>query len=366
MNEKLKACIRLVDDLAERKKYNLRPTPERRSREKEKENRDTLKGLPDINELDEPLDLEDFDLPEFFSEQNNELEDEEFKELVQRYNRLLGRNTPPATPYATPPLSPNIIPIPDLNMTTTAIVTSAARFVGKESSTDPEKKKREYYDVERYLADVDSRIAARKLVEDADKIKEALLLVDSEHGDAHRLMTQSIFTKLKTYDEFKLQCRQIWKPKAFKDKLYNLQQLRTIKRKGTTEFGFIADVQTIIDRVVSDVKDGSKVKVEKGGERNEMVDLTEITTYFAFSTIYDSLSEEHQRAFKKIKLDPKVGLVNLMDSIMEKANETRLKQEVVACTENHLPSANDKVEKTLVTQQSNKNNQGKKGNFQRG
>ena len=118
------------------------------------------------------------------------------------------------------------------DMTTTAIVTTTSRFVGSVNSSDPDKKQRERYDVDQFLADVDSRIHTRGITNDAGKIKEALLFVDPDVGDAHKLMTSSTFKNLTTYDAFKACCRKIWKPKAYKDKFYNLQQLRNMKKKG--------------------------------------------------------------------------------------------------------------------------------------
>ena len=350
VNEKLKACVRLADELdpIKNRKYNLRPTPDRRARRKEKEDRRIDKLLP-INDESE-IDLEGQD--------DEEDDDDDFDELLLRYRRLLeGDETP---------IIPSVSPIPVLNMTTTAIVTTTARFVGTVSPSDPDKKKKEKYDVEAFLADVDSRIAVRNLTKDEDKIKEALILVDPDKGDAHSLMTSSTFTEIKRYEDFKIRCRKIWKPKAFKDKFYNLQQLRTLKKKGTTDFSFMAEVRTVIDRVVADIMDNSKITKVKGGKREENADIREILTYVAFSTIYDSLSEENQRAFKKITLDPSVDLIDLMDSIIEKAGESRINQETVVYTESQSSSKSDKVENTLVTQQSSKNSQVKKANQQRG
>ena len=368
MNEKLNECIKLAE---ETERYHFRQTPDRQSRRKEKENRDKKSSLTPVLEV---IDESDLDLPEI----DDDTEDEDQQDLVKRFYKLLGKEKPLSTPVPSPVNSPENrtrSPSPQVSpprtlasrliMATTAVVTNAARFVGTVSSTEVDKKRKEKYDVEQYLADVDSRITANRITVEADKIKEALLLVDPEVGDAHALMTSTLFTQISTYEDFKIKCRKIWKPKAYRDKFYNLSQLRTLKKKGTTDFNYMAEVRTVIDRVVTDIKGNKKIKRIEGGKRDEMADITEIVTYIAFSTIYDSLSEDFQRAFKKLELDPTTDLIDLMNNIMEKANENRIKHEVVAYTEDQNPSRTNKVESTLVTQHS-KNSQAKRGNYQRG
>ena len=162
MNEKLKVCVELASNynLDENSRYNLRQTAERRSRRRQRE------------EL--ILNWEDINLPEFFREgrrQRGEIildwEEINLEEFFFENNSV-------------DPLSN----VDLITMTTTAIVTTPARFVGTVNSSDPEKKKKEKYDVDQFLADVDSRISNRGITADADKIKEALLLVDPEDGDA--------------------------------------------------------------------------------------------------------------------------------------------------------------------------------------
>ena len=52
----------------------------------------------------------------------------------------------------------------------TAILTHTAKFAGNVDDDDPDKHRIERYDVNHFLADVDSRIASRRIEEEADKI----------------------------------------------------------------------------------------------------------------------------------------------------------------------------------------------------
>ena len=352
MNEKLDACVKDAEkfNVNVTKGYDLRQTPERRSRIGQNRIENDWKILTDIEETDKSNVDNTEEQTDVTSESGTTENDEEFEELLRQFNKFW-EDINSYTPLVVNPLD-NLT-----DMTTTAIVTTTSRFVGSVNSSDPDKKQRERYDVDQFLADVDSRIHTRGITNDAGKIKEALLFVDPDVGDAHKLMTSSTFKNLTTYDAFKACCRKIWKPKAYKDKFYNLQQLRNMKKRGQTDFSFAVEVQTAIDRVVEDINTNANiVKVD-----DTKADIRQLMTYVAYSTIYDSLSPENQSAFKKIPLNPQETLIDTVDKIILKASETKLTQEVVACTGSSSPSSS-KVESTLVTSQGKKGNNNNRGN----
>ena len=227
MNEKLDACVKDAEkfNVNVTKGYDLRQTPERRSRIGQNRIENDWKILTDIEETDKRNVDNTAEQTDVTPESGTNENDEEFEELLRQFNKFW-EDINSYTPLVVNPLD-NLT-----DMTTTAIVTTTSRFVGSVNSSDPDKKQRERYDVDQFLADVDSRIHTRGITNDAGKIKEALLFVDPDVGDAHKLMTSSTFKNLTTYDAFKACCRKIWKPKAYKDKFYNLQQLRNMKKKG--------------------------------------------------------------------------------------------------------------------------------------
>ena len=232
-------------------------------------------------------------------------------------------------------------------MASATLIAQTTTFVGNLDPNDPDKRKREAYDVEQYLADVESRIQDKECTTFKEMMKEAIALVDSGKGDAHEIMISTTFSDLTTFDEFKQLCRTIWKPKAYKDKIFNLQAPKNIKMTGS-EFSYMTQVRAAIDRVVEDIKNNSNIK--KTGKDNHNADIREIVTYVTYGNIYDALNEDYKRAFKKLDLDPRIELVVLMDNIMQKANEVKLKQDIVAHTETCSLGPEEKSERTLVTQ----------------
>ena len=103
----------------------------------------------------------------------------------------------------------------------TAVLTHTAKFAGNVDDDDPDKHRIERYDVNHFLADVDSRIASRGIKEEADKIKEALVFVHPDKGDAHTIIISSMFKAVTTWADFKSKCRSIWQTQEHKDKFYN-------------------------------------------------------------------------------------------------------------------------------------------------
>ena len=93
MNEKLKVCVELASNynLDENRRYNLRQTPDRRSRKKENEIRERNRHLETIDEIDETnLDLTGFFLGQRRQREELILDWEEinlkFMELKNEYN----------------------------------------------------------------------------------------------------------------------------------------------------------------------------------------------------------------------------------------------------------------------------------------
>ena len=102
---------------------------------------------------------------------------------------------PTTVPIPAPPAQPNpVLPDPspqnpDPNPSIpvehpfgmAALVTQTARFCGTVSVSHPDKAALEEYDVSKWLADAETRIAARRITTEAEKIEEARLLVSADH-----------------------------------------------------------------------------------------------------------------------------------------------------------------------------------------
>ena len=113
-----------------------------------------------------------------------------------------------------------------------AVVTQAARFCGHVDKSNPDRDRLEEYTVTQGLADVEARIASQKITEDSLKIKEALILVSTDFGNAHSVLTGAGFAELKTFEEFKEECYSFWKPTGKKYKLLNICKFLCTSRRG--------------------------------------------------------------------------------------------------------------------------------------
>ena len=280
--------------------YNLRRTPGRRSLHKQYQ--DELSGLNDLDDIaEEPELLDELDESE---DSDSELEI---------------------------PAIPDRIPI-DFNMAT-AVITNATKFTGNISDkTDPEKARLESYTVHQFLADLDSRIASQKITDEAAKIKEAQWLIDKDKGDARVILLSPQFAELKTYKAFKAKCIEVFQPKDYKDKFYNLQQLRALKVQGS-EYTYMVDIRKAIDNVVNDIVANNNIVRVNGGPRHQMADIREVISYVSYGTIYAMMPEEYKAAFKKIQLDPREDHFTLLNNLKEKISENKVR------TENEITAA---------------------------
>ena len=226
----------------------------------------------------------------------------------------------------------NLDPIPELpedflieDMAT--VIVDNTRFVGHIADpNDPDKDRLESYTVYQFLADLDSRIQSKDIKTDLAKIKEAKLLVDKEKGDAKEVLLSPIFAEITTYDRFKTKCKEIWQPKEFKDKYYNLTQLRTLAEKGS-EYTYMSEMRKAVDNVVNDVIANDNITKHAGAPRDQLVDVRELVSYISFGTIYANKNDDYKAAFRKIQLDPKEDHFTLLNRLKEKISETKIRKE---------------------------------------
>ena len=109
--------------------------------------------------------------------------------------------TSPITPVQPPfnPLNP-VRPV-SANMAT-AVIHRQPRFCGTVGNEHLDKIKLEEYTVDQWLSDAESLIASKGITADKDKIQEALLLDNNEHGDAHAMITTGLLSRVNTFQQF--------------------------------------------------------------------------------------------------------------------------------------------------------------------
>ena len=204
------------------------------------------------------------------------------------------------------------------------------KFVGTiKDPNDPDKALLESYNVNRFLADVDAQISAKKITEDADKIKQAHLFVSSDKGDAKALILSPAFENV-TYDEFKELCKLTWQREEFKDPFYNLIKFKNLKSDALSA-DFMAQLYDYGKRLREDIISNRDFPKEKVGDNENMVDIQHVINYFSYGLMYENLPEQYRNAFKECTIDPKVGPIKTLSNIKSIAikKQTRLETETV-------------------------------------
>ena len=88
--------------------------------------------------------------------------------------------------------------------------------------TIPDRDRLEEYTVTQWLADVEAHITSQKITKDSLKIKEVLMLVSTDFGNAHSVLTGAGFAELKAFEAFKKECYSFWRPTGKEVKLLNI------------------------------------------------------------------------------------------------------------------------------------------------
>ena len=215
------------------------------------------------------------------------------------------------------------------------------KFVGRISDpNDPDKARLEAYDVNKFLADVDARIASKNLTEDAAKLKEAHLSVSTEKGDASIIMISPIFENI-SYEEFKQLCKRTWQPVEYKDHYFNLTQMLRLKQKGTN-LNYVVEVGASMERVKQDIIGNRNIEVRDFDGYNEMVNLTEVLRYITLGTIYSEMDDDYRIAMKKVPINPAEHHIDMINKVEEKVRESKIRQEdeIALATQNKRYQAN--------------------------
>ena len=191
----------------------------------------------------------------------------------------------------------------------TAIIAQTARFCGNVSASNPDKARLESYTVNQWLKDVESRITSKKITAESDQIKEALLLVSTEHGDAHGIITDGALASQTTFKEFKEGCLDLWRPAEHQDKYHNVRAFSVLRfRESAGEL--ISDVERAIKRLTEDIRLTNDITIANRESWNkepaascpeDLVSLSAVLKYLSFANMYYALPADYQIAYKKIE-----------------------------------------------------------------
>lgn len=225
----------------------------------------------------------------------------------------------------------NLIPLGTniADMSGAGVVTQNIRFCGHVGRNHPDKQRLENYDVDKWLADTEGRIASFNITSEANKIKQAMLLVSPDVGDAHSTLNCKGFAKIATFDEFKAECRLLWSSPQRSDRLLNLYKFRSANFDADSMPNLYAQVQNNLETVKSDMMSLPKLTVggksEFDDENKQLVDLDEVLTYIAYGTLYAVFGERERQAFKEIELDPTITISRTLSQIQDQKQKRETK-----------------------------------------
>ena len=207
----------------------------------------------------------------------------------------------------------------------TAVVTQTARFCGHVESSNPDKQRLEQYNVYRWLSDVETRIASLKIQAESDKIKEALLLVSTDFGNAHAALNGAAFQGIKTFKEFKAECVSLWKPAEKADKLANIHKFINTRREGESLVSAYTNITNNMEQVRKDILSLPQFPTSVDDDTQKVtVDLDNVLRYFAFGVLYETCTENERKALKRITLDPTKRLTAAVENVKEEVAKSNV------------------------------------------
>ena len=231
------------------------------------------------------------------------------------------------------PPNNNNPPLPTtLTMAELPIITQTAQFCGNVPIGHPEKETLESYDVYRWLEDADNRIASKRITSEEAKIREAKLLVSTVCGDAHYALNSKGMLKFKNYEDFKKECRILWRQVEEKDKFSNIIRYLSCKYDGQSMPRMYADIDHNMEVLMDDIEAlatfpvGSFEEPPQGNGR--LVYMDHMLRYIVYGVVYAILGEEERKAFKRVPLDPKESLAHTLLKIQDNLYERKTKVDV--------------------------------------
>ena len=225
---------------------------------------------------------------------------------------------PPTTTTSTPSTSTTSVTSSPIQCSQTYTLT--IKFCGNVPDGTADKAKLEAYDVNRWLADTQTRIAAKGITDPRLMIKEAKLAVNPDVGDAARVLNTGRMCVIENFDVFKEKCLRLWRPPEEKDRFLALLQFLSVKRQDTIG-SYISDIEKSRQDIITDLtsdsnfKQGTAAEWQASGRTDTLVSLDEILNYVSWGIIYQDSSPTWRKAFRKIKPKFDADYIELLSDI---------------------------------------------------
>ena len=220
----------------------------------------------------------------------------------------------------------HLLPNSTANMAT-AVIQRVAKFCGKVDKSNPDKERLESYTVDQWIRDVESLHTNKRVTGEKEKIQEALLLVNNEHGDAHQIITTGMLSRIDTFKDFKEKSLILWRQKAQTDAFFNLVNAQKVPYADNLG-NYLSQIETMMVRVKDDMIRNSKMITDKPGkfDKNKLVvGLDEVVRYMSYGAMFLGVPDAYKKALKKNEIDPTKDSVTLFNDLERETEKNVLK-----------------------------------------
>ena len=192
---------------------------------------------------------------------------------------------------------------------------SVAKFCGNVHGR-ADAQKWMAYDVYRWLKDSECRITSKKLTTDADKIRETILGVHPDIGDAAEVCASDLFSSETVYDAWKTLVTRYWLPVRSSDAYMAVAQLLGVEFD--PHFGkMVVRVERAQKAITADIKTTKQVLITKGEDwpddrkTEEVIAVQDILNYLGAGVLFSKLSPAAQEIFRDVEYKPTERLIEL-------------------------------------------------------
>ena len=238
--------------------------------------------------------------------------------------------------------------------TPTAWITS--KFCGYIPEGVPNREQMLAYDVNRWLCDTETRCLVKGITDDRLKIREAKLSVNTEYGDACRVLNIGRLNEISDYSLFKSKCLKFWRPASEKDRFLALSHFLTVSYDKSLGI-FASNLEAARSGIIQDLTEDSSFQKGTAGEwaassrSDEMlVSLNDVINYISWGVIFKTVPPSFRDALRKSDLSFSQDYIDILSEVQQELIKTdKFRIELSA-------HATNKQDRTQYRKQEGRNN----------
>ena len=140
------------------------------------------------------------------------------------------------------------------------------------------------------------------------------------------ILNGKLFQNIKTFDEFKQECRMIWEGLRQVDTFANLYKYMTTPRDPDL-FSLASNIAGNMAQVKEDLLASKEMEVHIASNGTPWVNLDHILSYVGMGVLYQDCNEEERRAMKKVRPSPKERLSKAAYKVYEEMERSNVRLE---------------------------------------